>query len=71
MFAYIDAYLGFRAGDMSLFGYLWRPHGEHTPGLIRVLTWVDVALLGGYSVYGGRERSHHRNRGSALAAIGG
>ena len=45
MFAYIDAYLGFRAGDMSLFGYLWRPHGEHHLVWIRVLTWVDVALF--------------------------
>jgi hypothetical protein len=45
MFAYIDVYLRFRAGEMSLFDYLWRAHGEHHLLWIRLLTWADVALF--------------------------
>ena len=45
MFAYIDDYLRFRAGETSLFGYLWQPHGEHHLLWIRLLTWLDVAVF--------------------------
>src|ERR1700692_1482487 len=45
MFAYIDVYLRFRAGEMSLFDYLWRPHGEHHLVWIRLLTWADVEIF--------------------------
>src|SRR5581483_5448290 len=45
MFAYIDVYLHFRAGEMSLLEYLWRAHGEHHLVWIRLLTWADVELF--------------------------
>ena len=45
MFAYIDVYLRFRAGDISLVDYLWRAHGEHHLVWIRLLTWADVELF--------------------------
>lgn len=45
MFAYIDVYLRFRAGEMSLLEYLWRAHGEHHLVWIRLLTWADVELF--------------------------
>jgi hypothetical protein len=45
MFTYIDVYLQFRAGDMSLLDYLWRAHGEHHLVWIRLLTWADVSIF--------------------------
>ena len=45
MFAYIDVYLRFRAGEISLLDYLWRAHGEHHLVWIRLLTWADVELF--------------------------
>ncbi len=45
MFAYIAAYLRFRAGETSLLDYLWRAHGEHHLVWIRLLTWADVELF--------------------------
>src|SRR5581483_3847133 len=42
---YIDVYLHFRAGEMSLLEYLWRAHGEHHLVWIRLLTWADVELF--------------------------
>lgn len=44
-FAYIDDYLQFRAGKVSLLEYLWQAHGEHHLVWIRLLTWVDVAIF--------------------------
>jgi hypothetical protein len=46
MFAYIDAYLRYRAGEVSLVEYLWRAHGEHHLVWTRLLTWADVARFG-------------------------
>jgi hypothetical protein len=45
MFAYIAAYLRFRAGEISLLDYLWQPHGEHHLVWIRLLTWADVEIF--------------------------
>jgi hypothetical protein len=45
MFAYIAAYLEFRAGQTSLLEYLWRAHGEHHLVWIRLLTWADVEMF--------------------------
>lgn len=45
MFAYIDVYLRFRAGEISLLDYLWHPHGEHHLVWIRLLTWADAELF--------------------------
>ena len=45
MFAYVAAYLRFRAGETSLLDYLWRAHGEHHLVWIRVLTWADVEIF--------------------------
>ena len=45
MFAYIDLYLRFRAGEMSMLDYLWRAHGEHHLVWIRLLTWADVEIF--------------------------
>jgi MFS family permease len=42
MFTYIQDYLGYRHGDVSLLGYLWQAHGEHRLAWIRLLTWIDV-----------------------------
>jgi hypothetical protein len=46
MFGYIDAYLRYRAGEVSLLDYLWRAHAEHHLVWIRLLTWADVAQFG-------------------------
>jgi hypothetical protein len=46
MFAYIDAYLRYRTGELSLIDYLWRAHGEHHLVWIRLLTWADVEIFG-------------------------
>jgi hypothetical protein len=45
MFAYIDDYLHFRAGQVSLLEYLWHAHGEHHLVWIRLLTWADVEMF--------------------------
>jgi hypothetical protein len=45
MFTYIDDYLRFRSGEMSLAGYLWKAHGEHHLVWIRLLTWADVEIF--------------------------
>ena len=45
MFNYIDTYLRFRGGDLSLPDYLWRAHGEHHLVWIRLLTWADVEIF--------------------------
>lgn len=42
MFAYIQDYLGFRHGEISLPGYLFEAHGEHRLAWVRLLTWIDV-----------------------------
>jgi len=44
-FTYIDVYLQYRAGEMSLPVYLWRAHGEHHLVWIRLLTWADVEIF--------------------------
>ncbi len=45
MFAYINHYLRFRAGEMPPLVYLWKAHGEHHLVWIRLLTWADVELF--------------------------
>jgi hypothetical protein len=45
MFAYIDDYLRFRTGKVSLLDYLWYAHGEHHLVWIRLLTWADVEIF--------------------------
>jgi hypothetical protein len=45
-FAYIDSFMRYRAGEMSLWAYLWRAHGEHHLLWIRLLTWADVEFVG-------------------------
>jgi len=45
MFAYIDQYIRFRAGEMSPLVYLWKAHGEHHLVWIRLLTWADVEIF--------------------------
>jgi hypothetical protein len=45
MFAYLDAYIRFRAGEVSWVTYLWRAHGEHHLLWIRLLTWADVEVF--------------------------
>ena len=57
-FAYIEDYLQFRAGEVTLLDYLWQAHGEHHLVWIRFLTWVDVAFF------------HTRAISSTIAATG-
>ncbi len=46
MFGYVDHYLRYRAGQVSLPDYLWRAHGEHHLVWIRLFTWIDVERFG-------------------------
>src|SRR6185312_11371327 len=55
MFAYIDAYLRYRAGEVSLVEYLWRAHGEHHLVWTRLLTWADVARFGTRGIGGQKQ----------------
>jgi uncharacterized membrane protein len=46
MFDYIAAYLQFRDGTIGWIDYLWLPHAEHRLMWTRLLTAIDVELLG-------------------------